>query len=210
MTLLNKDHCNDHCLHPSVCSYRWALLQCSQSRRDGRGWVLAGFASCQTRRWGSRRHSKRTHNEFAKVVIFFFFQFFLIQVCLFRMVLKMSWTLENKMNTILGSKSDASSRTDFWDKNRAIFRRDFSGEEFLPENNFLGPKIRSILSNHVISWNGSRADRCPLGREITAKKCSLLFMNSCFMKFLYWTCSLLLWFMNPLSTANYLEQVVYR
>ena len=32
-----------------------------------------------------------------------------------------------------------------------FFWRDFSGEELLPENSFLGPKIRSILSNQVIS-----------------------------------------------------------
>jgi len=32
-----------------------------------------------------------------------------------------------------------------------FFWRDFSGEELLPENSFLGQKICSILSNHVIS-----------------------------------------------------------
>jgi len=55
-----------------------------------------------------------------------------------------------------------------------FFWRDFSGEELLPENSFPGPKIRSILSNQVISWYGSRAVGCPLGRKITAGTCSLL------------------------------------
>ena len=69
----------------------------------------------------------------------------------------------------------AGSRTDFWGKNRAIFSGElFSGEEFLPRTAFSGKKCRSILSNQVISWNRSRADRCPLGREFSAKKCSLL------------------------------------
>ena len=70
---------------------------------------------------------------------------------------------------------NAGSRTDFWGKNRAIFSGElFSGEEFLPRTAFSGKKCRSILSNQVISWNGSSADRCPLGREFFAKTCSLL------------------------------------
>jgi len=61
----------------------------------------------------------------------------------------------------LPSGTDAGSRTDFWGKNRAIFSGElFSGEEFLPRTAFSGKKCRSILSNQVISWNGSRADRC--------------------------------------------------
>ena len=50
MVLLNNDDCNDHCFHPSACSYRWALLQCSRSRRDGRGWANRARPSCRTRR----------------------------------------------------------------------------------------------------------------------------------------------------------------
>jgi len=66
---------------------------------------------------------------------------------------------------------NAGSRTDFWGKNQAIF----SGELFLGEGtSFSGKKCRSILSNQVISWNGSRADFCPLGREFSAKTYSLL------------------------------------
>ena len=67
--------------------------------------------------------------------------------------------------------SNAGSRTDFWGKNRAMFSGElFSGEEFLPRTAFSGKKFHSILSNQVISWNGSRADRCPLGREFSAKR----------------------------------------
>jgi len=63
----------------------------------------------------------------------------------------------------------------FWGKNRAIFSGElFSGEEFLPRTAFPGKKCRSICSNQVISWYGSSAVDCPLGREFSAKTCSLL------------------------------------
>ena len=91
--------------------------------------------------------------------------------------------------------SHASSRTE-----RYFLESFFRERNYCPRTALSGKKCRSILSNQVISWNGSRADRCPLGREITAKPCSLLLMNPCFMKFLHWTCSLLLWFMNPLHS----------
>ena len=69
----------------------------------------------------------------------------------------------------------AGRRTDFWDQKPSDFSRHLlSGEEFLPRTAFSGKKCRSILSNQVISWNRSRADRCPLGREFSAKTCSLL------------------------------------
>jgi len=45
----------------------------------------------------------------------------------------------------------AGRRTNFRQKIERFFWRDFSGEELLPENSFLGQKIRSILSNQVIS-----------------------------------------------------------
>ena len=50
----------------------------------------------------------------------------------------------------------------------------FRERNYCPRTAFSGSNSRSILSNQVISWNGSRADRCPLGRVITAKTCSLL------------------------------------
>jgi len=50
----------------------------------------------------------------------------------------------------------------------------FRERNYCPRTAFSGSSSRSILSNQVISWNGSRADRCPLGGEITAKMCSLL------------------------------------
>ena len=69
----------------------------------------------------------------------------------------------------------AGSRTHFRDKKSSDFSGEiFPGEEFLPKNSFLGQKIRSILSNQVILWYGSRAVGCPLGREFSAKTCSLL------------------------------------
>ena len=82
-------------------------------------------------------------------------------------------------------------------KSSDIFLRAFFGRGIFAQNSFSVKKCRSILSNQVISWYGSRAVGCPLGREFSAKTCSLLFMNPSFMKFLHWTCSLLLWFMIP-------------
>ena len=49
----------------------------------------------------------------------------------------------------------------------------FLERNYCPRTAFSGSNSRSILSNQVISWNGSRVDRCPLGREITARTCSL-------------------------------------
>ena len=70
---------------------------------------------------------------------------------------------------------NAGRRTDFRDKKSS----DFSGEIFrernyCPRTAFSGSNSWSILSNHVISWYGSRAVGCPIGREITAGTCSLL------------------------------------
>jgi len=107
--------------------------------------------------------------------------------------------------------SNAGSRTDFWDKNRAIFWRDFSWEEFLPRTAFSGKKCRLILSNQVISWYGSRPVGCPLGREFTAKTCSLLGKEGIppdFERFFlekrpwkrFWTNVLIRGFMNPLHS----------
>ena len=69
----------------------------------------------------------------------------------------------------------ADRRTDFRDQKSS----DFSGEIFrernyCPRTAFSGSNSRLILSNQVNSWYGSRAVGCPLGREITAKTCSLL------------------------------------
>ena len=50
----------------------------------------------------------------------------------------------------------------------------FRERNYCPRTDFSGKKCRSILRNQVIPWNGSRADPCPLGREITAGMCSLL------------------------------------
>jgi len=50
----------------------------------------------------------------------------------------------------------------------------FRERNYCPRIAFSDQKCRSILSNQVISWNGSRADPCPLGREITARTCSVL------------------------------------
>ena len=71
--------------------------------------------------------------------------------------------------------SHAGRRTDFRDNKSS----DFSGEIFrernyCPRTAFLGCISCSILSNQVISWYGSRAVGCPLGREITAWTCSFL------------------------------------
>ena len=69
----------------------------------------------------------------------------------------------------------AGRRTDFRDKKSSGFTGEiFRERNYCPRTAFSGSNSCSILSNHVISWNGSRADRCPLGREITAKTCSLL------------------------------------
>ena len=70
---------------------------------------------------------------------------------------------------------DAGRRTDFWDQKSS----DFSGEIFrernyCPRTAFSGSNSCSILSHPVMSWYGSRAVGCPLGREITAGTCSLL------------------------------------
>ena len=73
------------------------------------------------------------------------------------------------------SLRNAGRRTDFWDKKSSDFSGEiFPGEEFLPRTAFSGKKCRSILSNQVISWYESRTVGCPLGREFTAKTCSLL------------------------------------
>ena len=72
--------------------------------------------------------------------------------------------------------SHAGSRTDFRDQKSSDFCGElFSGEEFLPRTAFSGKKCRSIFSNKVISLlYGFRAVGCPLGREFSAKTCSLL------------------------------------
>ena len=72
-------------------------------------------------------------------------------------------------------KSYAGRRTDFRDKKSS----DFSGEIFrernyCPRTGFSGSDPCSILSHPVMSWYGSRAVGCPLGREITARTCFLL------------------------------------
>jgi len=70
---------------------------------------------------------------------------------------------------------NAGSRTDFWDKKSSDFSGEiFRGRNYCPRTACSGQKIRSILSNHVISWYGSRAVGFPLGREITSGTCSLL------------------------------------
>ena len=56
---------------------------------------------------------------------------------------------------------------------------DFSGEIFRernywPRTGFSGSNPCSILSHPVMSWYGSRVVGCLIGREITAKTCSLL------------------------------------
>ena len=73
------------------------------------------------------------------------------------------------------SKRYAGRRTDFRDKKSS----DFSGEIFRernyrPRTAFSGSNSCSILSHPVMSWYGSRAVGCPIGREITARTCSLL------------------------------------
>ena len=87
-----------------------------------------------------------------------------------------SWeNINNCMYTRMLQKPDAGSRTDFWDQKSSDFSGElFSGEEFLPRTAFSGKKCGSILSNQVISWYGSRAVGCPLGREFSTKTCSLL------------------------------------
>ena len=52
---------------------------------------------------------------------------------------------------------------------RYFLERFFRERNFCPRTTFSGKKCRSILSNQVISWYGSRGDPCPLGREIIAK-----------------------------------------
>ena len=52
----------------------------------------------------------------------------------------------------------------FETKNRAIFLERFFGRGITAREQLSRAKIRSILSNHVISSNGSRADPCPLGK----------------------------------------------
>jgi len=61
-------------------------------------------------------------------------------------------------------------------------------------------KFRTIWSNPVISWNGLSSDGLLLGREIPSLNVFSSFMNPSFMKFLRWTCSLRLRFMNPLHS----------
>ena len=58
------------------------------------------------------------------------------------------------INISISPMSDPSRRSQdrfLRPKIERFFWRDFSGEELLPENSFLGQKIRSILSNQVIS-----------------------------------------------------------
>ena len=64
----------------------------------------------------------------------------------------------------------AGRRTEFRDKKS----RDFSGEIFLernycPRTGFSGSNPWKIWSHPVMSWYGSRAVGCPIGREITAR-----------------------------------------
>jgi len=62
----------------------------------------------------------------------------------------------------------------FETKIERFFWRDFSGEELLPENSFLGQQFLLDFksSSNVLIWIESVG--CPLGREITARTCSLL------------------------------------
>jgi len=63
----------------------------------------------------------------------------------------------------------------FETKNRAIFLERFFGRGITAREQVSRAVILArFISHPVMSWYGSRAVGCPLGREITAKTCSLL------------------------------------